>query len=46
MDSLGKSHEVEMIQIFVLEVAGSHLGWDVDYGIEAFRGFTQYLQVD
>jgi hypothetical protein len=46
MDSLGKLAKVEMIENFVLEVAGSHLGLDVDYELKAFRGFAQYLHVD
>ena len=32
--------------MFDLEVAGSHLGWDVDRGIKAFRGVHHYLHVD
>ena len=46
MDSLRKYAQVEMIEIFVLKVAGSQLGWDFDYEIEALRGFAQYLHVD
>jgi hypothetical protein len=46
MDSMGKCAQMEMIEIFVLEVTGSHLGWDVDNKIETMRGFSQYLHVD
>ena len=42
----GSLLKVEMIESFVLEVTGSHLAWDVDYEIEDFRGFAQYLHVD
>jgi hypothetical protein len=45
MDSLGQSAQLEMIEIFVLEVSGSHLGWDFDYEIKALRGFVQNLHV-
>jgi hypothetical protein len=46
MDLMGKSAQVEMIEISVVEVVGSHLGWDVDNEIETLRGFAQYLHVD